>query len=193
MGGSSVKEEKTKEEKGKGYFIFLGLGIIMGLLIGFTGVNYDNNSYLEKENYELKSQLWGVQLKLYDLSNELQYWTMLHDYYYDSTIVALNSADDDLAQTLSEELFALEGSLENLKQKHNSLVTLLGKLSSKTNANAELINAVKNQVEENAQAIVELSKKHDALRNTLYTHTSQKRGLFKKPHDENVKRELETN
>lgn len=175
-------------------FLTVFVIVILGLLIGLVIATYDENTDLEKQNKELKSQLWDVQLELDDLSNEFKDWTMLHDYYYDSTIVALNSADGDLVRTLFEGLFTLAYSIEALKEKHNTLVALIEKLNSKTDTNIEFINSVVKQAEENAQAIDELTEKYDILLDALRIHVSQEKGLlFKKPHDETVKKKLEAN
>lgn len=178
------------------FLILFGKGIVIvmtGIIIGLVVSNYNNNLFFEERLKEVENKLLDTQNKHYDFYNETRDKAGPHQNYLDSTFAALNSTDEMLALTLVEELYNIEMVLENLKEKHTSLVVLQEKLGSETTANAELIKEVKTQLGETAQTIAELFKELGDTQSKIYEHVSTKKGLFKKPHDKNVKNKMETN
>lgn len=179
-------EKETKE-----ICNFLVNAIIIGLIALFAAINYQTGLNLKKQNEGIEKQLWDIRLKHYGFYNETKDWIAFHQYYFNSTVVALKSTDEALKLTLAKELPKIENALKNLEEEYNSLVVLLEKLDSKTDVNAESINMIKQQIVENIKTITEIRKKSDLILSALYKHVSQKKGLFKKFHDENTKKQLE--
>lgn len=173
---------------------FSGIVLLFAFLI-LIGLNYDKNTDQDKRLKRIEDWRQDHQGDYYELFNEREDWTALHDHYYDSITVALNSVDKMLtltALTLAEKLFAL------LTEIDHKLTEVDSALASETRirefgdaSNLEMISILLEHRNWSREQTIELAEEKNFILKHLGDHGARERGLFKKPHDKKLKSAIE--